>query len=72
MGLDLNGIEVEVEKIMKTEPRRISRINLFFHIPEHLKVIDESKKDVLKHIAHTCPVAQSISPEIKVHVDWNW
>jgi putative redox protein len=72
MELDLNGIEVEVDKIMKAEPRRIGGINLIFHIPEHLKDIDEHKKDILKHIAHTCPVAQSINPEIKVHVNWNW
>jgi putative redox protein len=72
MDLDLKGIKVEVEKIMKAEPRRISGINLVFHIPGHLKDIDERQKNILKHIAHTCPVAQSINPEIKVKVDWNW
>ena len=72
MELDLKGIEVDVEKIMKAEPRRIGNINLTFQIPENLKEIDESKKNILKHIAHTCPVAQSINPEIKVHIEWNW
>ena len=36
MGLDLNGVKVDVEKIMKAEPRRVGGINLFFHFPEAL------------------------------------
>ena len=32
MGFDLNGVKIEVEKIMKAEPRRVGGINLFFHI----------------------------------------
>ncbi len=72
MNLDLKGIKVDVEKIMKAEPRRVGGINLIFHIPDHLKRIDEQSKEILRHIAHTCPVAQSIHPDIKVHVEWNW
>ncbi|MCU7551528.1 OsmC family protein [Chitinophagaceae bacterium LB-8] len=72
MNIDLKGIQVDVEKIMKAEPRRVGGINLKFHIPDHLKGIEEKSKDILRHVAHTCPVAQSIHPDIKVHVEWNW
>lgn len=70
MGFDLNGIKVEVEKIMKAEPRRVGGINLFFHIPDNLNTIDEKTKQILKHTGNTCPVQQSIHPEIEVNVDW--
>src|SRR3954468_7750973 len=41
MGFDLNGVKIEVEKIMKAGPRRVGAINLFFHIPDRLKDIDD-------------------------------
>lgn len=70
MGFDLNGIKIEVEKIMKADPRRVGGINLFFHIPDTLKDLDEKTKQILKHTGNTCPVQHSIHPDIEVKVDW--
>jgi uncharacterized OsmC-like protein len=70
MGFDLNGVKVEVEKIMKAEPRRVGGINLFFHFPEALASLDEKTKQILKHTGNTCPVQHSIHPDIEVKVDW--
>ena len=70
MGFDLNGIKIEVEKIMKADPRRVGGINLFFHIPDNLRNIDEKTKQILKHTGNTCPVQHSIHPDIEVNVDW--
>lgn len=70
MGFDLDGIKMEVEKIMKQEPRRVGGINLFFHIPDNLKDIDEKTKGILKHTGYTCPVQHSIHPDIEVKIDW--
>ncbi|MGZ5286179.1 MAG: OsmC family protein [Flavisolibacter sp.] len=70
MGFDLDGIKVEVEKLMKAEPRRVGGINLFFHIPDQLKVMDDKNRQILKHTANTCPVQHSIHPDIEVKVDW--
>jgi len=70
LGFDLNGVKVEVEKIMKSDPRRVGGINLFFHIPSSLNNIDVKTKQLLKRIGETCPVWQSIHPEIAVNVDW--
>jgi uncharacterized OsmC-like protein len=61
---------VEVLKIMKSDPRRVGGIELTFHIPECLNHIDQKSKDILKHTGHTCPVMQSIHPDIDVKVDW--
>src|SRR5258708_21189946 len=70
MGFDLNGITIEVEKIMKADPRRVGGINLFFHIPDNLKSIDEKTKITLKNTGETCPVMFSIHPDIEVKIDW--
>ena len=70
MELDIKGIKVEVEKIMKSDPRRVGGINLTFHFPEAIKTVDEKTKTILKNAAFTCPVAQSIHPDIDVNVNW--
>jgi putative redox protein len=70
MGFDLNGVKIEVEKIMKSDPRRVGGINLFFYVPDSLKGIDEKTKQILKHTGKTCPVWLSIHPDIEVNVDW--
>jgi uncharacterized OsmC-like protein len=70
MGFDLNDVKVEVEKIMKTEPRRVGGINLKFHIPEALNSLDEKTITILKHTGNTCPVQYSIHPDIEVNIDW--
>src|SRR5687768_8081358 len=36
MELDLDGISIDVLKIMKNDPRRVGSIELTFHIPENL------------------------------------
>jgi uncharacterized OsmC-like protein len=72
LGFDLDGVKVDVEKIMKPNPRRVGGINLVFQIPENLMQLDEKTKEVLKTIGKTCPVQQSLNPEIEVNIDWNW
>jgi len=69
-GFDLDGVKIEVEKIMKADPRRVGGINLSYHIPDNLKAVDENTKILLKKIAQTCPVMLSIHPDIQVNVDW--
>ena len=72
MDVDMNGVEITVEKIMKAEPRRVGGINLDFKIPDALKSVDDKTKQILKNTAETCPVAQSIHPDIEVNINWNW
>ena len=70
MGFDLDGVKIEVLKIMKADPRRVSGIELTFHIPDLLKDIDEKTKTILKNTGITCPVQLSIHPDIDVKIDW--
>lgn len=71
MNVDIKGIKIDVEKIMKADPRRIGGINLTFHFPDSLQV-DEKQKTVLERAANTCPVMYSIHPDIEVNVVFNW
>jgi len=71
MDLDIKGIKIDVEKIMKTDPRRIGGINLTFHFPDTL-LVDDKQKTILERAANTCPVMYSIHPDIEVKVVFNW
>jgi putative redox protein len=71
MQVDLSGVKIEVEKIMKSDPRRIGGINLTFHIPETLE-LNAKQKTILENAARTCPVMYSIHPDIAVNVVFAW
>jgi len=71
MNVDLKGTNIEVEKIMKSDPRRIGGLNLTFHFPESLE-LNERQQKILQKAAETCPVAYSINPEIALNVNFNW
>jgi putative redox protein len=70
LDFDIPGIKADVLKIMASEPRRVSGIELTFHIPDSLKNIDEKTKNILVNTAMNCPVFKSIHPDIEVKVDW--
>lgn len=70
MGFDIDGIKVDVEKIMKADPRRVGGINLTYSIPEALHQLSTRDIAVLKNTAINCPVQKSIHPDIEVNVDW--
>jgi len=69
--VDLKGMKMSVLKIMKADPRRIAGVNISFDFPETLQV-SEKQKIILERIAHTCPVMESIHPDMEVKVEFNW
>lgn len=71
MDVELKGTRIEVEKIMKPDPRRIGGINLTFHFPDELALTDR-QQTILQKAAETCPVAYSIHPDIELKVNFNW
>jgi putative redox protein len=61
-GLVLEGTRAQVEKHMTTTPpRRIARIVVRLHMPKGVPVPAREK---LQKIAHGCPVALSLHPEV--------
>jgi uncharacterized OsmC-like protein len=71
LQVDLEGMKLSVLKIMKPDPRRIAGVNVIFEFPETLQV-DEKQKVILERTAHTCPVMQSIHPDMEVKIEFNW
>jgi putative redox protein len=71
MQIDLSGITIDIQKHMKSDPRRVGGIDVTFHFPENL-VLDEKQKTILQNAALTCPVAKSIHPDIEQNVVFNW
>ncbi|HZK64605.1 MAG TPA: OsmC family protein, partial [Puia sp.] len=71
MQTDLKDTRIEIQKLMKSDPRRISGINLSFHFPDTLQ-ITEKQRLILERAGNTCPVRQSIHPDIEVVIHYNW
>ena len=71
MNINLTDTRIDVEKIMKSDPRRIGGINLTFSFPQHMELNDK-ERTILERAAHTCPVMYSIHPDIIVNVMFNW
>ncbi len=69
--IDLKGTRIEIQKIMQAEPRKISGITLTGHLPDNLR-LNEKQIIILQRAAETCPVMQSINPDIEVEVNFNW
>lgn len=71
LGVDLGGTKIDVEKIMKAEPRRVGGINLTFYFPE-TAAADDKQRIILERCAHTCPVFYSLHPDIEINIQFNW
>ncbi len=69
-GIDLTGMKTQITKIMASSPRRIAEIHIHFDHPQ--LVATDVQKDKLKHAALTCPVAYSISKEIKQEITFGF
>ena len=61
-GIKIEGTEVQVQKIMDANPRRVKEIVIEFFFPDELYT--DADKKLLEHAAATCPVALSLSPEL--------
>jgi len=69
-GISIDGTRAEVTKIMAADPRRIARVKIRLFMPPN--TYSEADKSLLVHIAHTCPVALSLHPDIEQQVEFIW
>ena len=68
----LIGAKATTEKIMTAVPRRrVGGINITFNWGEGIEFTQEEKTR-LEEIAWTCPVKESIHPDIQLTVNFNW
>ena len=69
-GWDMKGARASVDKHMVADPvRRIGRLVVRFEMPSGIP--DDARKP-LERAAHTCPVHQSLHPEVKVETTFVW
>lgn len=67
--LDLEGIEITVEKEMASDPRRIDTLRTEVAMPVAL---DERTRTRLERAARHCPVDESIHPDVDAPIVFHW
>lgn len=68
-NINLSGARIIVDKHMNANPRRIGKLDVTVEMP-----LCESHpdKELLKRAALSCPVKQSLHPDIEIPVTWVW
>jgi len=70
-GLNIDGTTFEVTKTMSANaPRRIAKIEVTFSFPD--KGYTDKDKKSLERAAMTCPVHQSLGPEVEQVINFKW
>ena len=67
---NIDGAELDVTKLMASEPRRISEVHVVVKMPAGN--FDEKTQKILENTARTCPVAMSLHPDIKQIINFVW
>jgi uncharacterized OsmC-like protein len=68
--IHLEGMSIEVTKEMSADaPRRISRLATVIEVP---LPADHPDRELLERTALTCPVHQSLHPEIEKPLEFRW
>jgi uncharacterized OsmC-like protein len=70
LKIDLKNTKVDITKHMLKDPRRVSQIDITMHFPG-LGLTTE-QKSTFEFIGNNCPVAKSLSPEVKQNIKFIW
>ena len=68
--IDIEGARAEVEKVMASDPRRISDIKIKIQMPA--KSYTEQEKKLIEKTAAQCPVGNSIHPDLNQELEIIW
>jgi len=68
-GIDMNGAEAEVTKVMAANPRRVAEVIADVKFP---KEYTDKEKEILTKAALGCPVALSLHPDVIKTVNFGW
>ena len=69
LQIDLTGINATVNKVMGIDPRRIIKIKIDITFNQRF---DSKTRNILEHVALTCPVANSLHPNLKQDISFYW
>lgn len=70
MEVDIEGTTAEVTKTMAANPRRISGVEVAVSVKGD--VLSEKERTILENAAKTCPVLQSIHPDIEQDITFSY
>ena len=62
-GFNLTGTRIEITKVMESNPRRVGEVIVEFNFPN--KDYSEKEKSIIRKAAYSCPVYQSLHPDLK-------
>lgn len=69
-GIDIDGAKADITKIMASGPRRIAEAQVKIVMPKN--GYSEEDIQLLERTARTCPVAQSLHPDLVQAVEFVW
>lgn len=69
--INIVGTEIEITKIMTSNPRRIGEVVVKMTVKGQDEYSDKQKQ-ILEHSALTCPVYLSLHDEVKKTVEFVW
>ena len=68
--INIEGSTCEVLKTMGTDPRRIVKIDVTFHMKG--QEFDDKQRAILSNAAKTCPVFYSLHEDMEKNIVINW
>lgn len=68
--INIDGTNCSITKIMASEPRRVSEIQITFNFPKG--DYTDKQKVILERAALTCPVAKSLHPDLIQNITFNF
>ncbi|QIA06645.1 OsmC family protein [Draconibacterium halophilum] len=69
-GIDIEGTQVDVTKIMASDPRRVAEVIVEFTFPA--KNYTKEEKQLVESVAGISPVPLSLHPDLVQTIKFNW
>jgi uncharacterized OsmC-like protein len=68
--IDIVGTELDITKIMASDPRRVSEVIVEFNFPD--KQYSDEQKKIIESVAGTSPVPLSVHYKLTQTIKMNW
>ena len=69
-GVDVTGTEMEINKTMSADPRRIGKIEVTFKMPD--REYSAKEKTVIERCTQSCPVHHTLHPDVEQVFTFIW
>jgi len=69
-NIDIEGTQLDITKIMASDPRRVSEVIMEFNFPKNTYTVEEKK--LIESVAGISPVPQSVHVNLNQTIKFNW